>query len=549
MTSTEREDETFSARWARIAANYADRPFLTFESDSGTETSWNYGEFDHLVARTAAGMSRLGVCHGDMVHLVLPNSVAFVAAWLACARLGASFSPSDPRSTPAELAAIRARLRPVLVICGQEQEAAYVASYSAGDGRLGSPSALPLVVARPDDATVGGLAAVDEGHDHGQISALPALSDRLAVLFTSGTTSTPKGVELTQANYAVTGQLMAAGAGLSPDDRWLVVLPLFHANAQYYCFAAAISVGASVVLMPHFSASGFLDQAARHRATHTSLFAAPIRMILARDQGRRAQVTLTHAWFAQNLTDAEYEDISDLLGCRPRQIYGMTETGPAVLMSIPEPDRPQSMGRVTPGCEVRLHALEGGDPVEIGMVGEIQVGGQLGKTLFSGYLDDADATNATMVDEGADGFVWFSTGDRASMDADGNYYFAGRGGDQLKVAGENVSVVEIEATIAEHPDVFEVAVVGRSDPMYTEVPVAYVVPKPDRDADTLAELVRAWCAKQLSPAKRPRDVHIVDQLPRTSVGKIRKFLLTNSNPVASTSSDGSSSNPEKGAHT
>ena len=101
-------------------------------------------------------------------------------------------------------------------------------------------------------------------------------------MFTSGTTGRPKGVEVTQANYAFAGKVMAKAAGLAPDDRQLVVLPLFHANAQYYSFASAIWTGASVALMPAFSASGFLPAAARHSATCASLFAAPIRMILAR---------------------------------------------------------------------------------------------------------------------------------------------------------------------------------------------------------------------------------------------------------------------------
>src|SRR5260370_29891177 len=130
--------------------------------------------------------------------------------------------------------------------------------------------------------------------------------DLLGLMFTSGTTSAAKCVMVTQANYAFAGDVMAGASAMRSSDRYLVVLPLFHANAQYYSFAPAIAAGASVALMHTFSASGFLTQAARHEATHASLFTAPMRMILARGvpvPGLR----LTHCWYAQNLTSEQHE--------------------------------------------------------------------------------------------------------------------------------------------------------------------------------------------------------------------------------------------------
>ncbi len=131
---------------------------------------------------------------------------------------------------------------------------------------------------------------------------------RAAVMFTSGTTGQPKGVELTQANYAFTGMTMAEACGLRPEHRQLVVLPLFHANAQFYSVASAIWAGASVALMHTFSASGFLRQAAAHGATHASLFAAPMRMILARSEPPAAPIGLQHCWYAMNITPDQHDD-------------------------------------------------------------------------------------------------------------------------------------------------------------------------------------------------------------------------------------------------
>lgn len=503
---------TFARRWREAVDAAGDRPFLVFESVSGTVSTWTYRDFDAVVQRAAGFLSSRGVGRGDLVHMVLPNSPAFVAVWLACARLGAAFAPSDPRATAPELAEQRRRLRPVLAVCGEEQAIAYRAPDDASVG--------PVVVVGGDDAGLDVFASAPPVADGEE----PSAGALLAVMFTSGTTSVPKGVELTQANYAFAGDVMAAGAALGPPDRYLVVLPLFHANAQYYSFAPAISVGASVALMSAFSATGFLEQAERHGVTHASLFAAPMRMVLARGRRVGAGVRLRHVWFAQNLSPDEFDAFGSLVGCRPRQLYGMTETLPAVLMSPPLAPVARSMGQVALGCHVRVCELESNQTVAPGAVGELQVGGWPGLSLFRGYLDDPGATEAAIAERRADGFLWFRTGDRATTDEDGNHYFAGRGTDVLKVAGENVSLVEVEATIALHPDVFDVAVVGQPDPVRDEVPVAYVVAQDGTGSD-LAAAVERWCADRLAPAKRPRAVYVVAELPRTSVGKVRKFLL------------------------
>jgi carnitine-CoA ligase len=504
---------TFAARWRQAVATGPDAPFLVWEGPDGAVTRWTYAEFDALVAAVAGGLAARGLAPGRAVHLALANSPAFVAVWLAATQLGAWIVPSDPQATAPELAGHIARTRPAVGVCAAARADTYkAAALDAPAGDLVDPAVVEV-----DEADTDLAALLGEPATWTAVSP-PGLRDRAAVMFTSGTTAAPKGVLVTQANYAFAGDVMAAAAGLGAADRQLVVLPLFHANAQYYSFAAAIAVGASVALMPAFSASGFLAQAARHGATHASLFAAPLRMILARGATPVDGLRLRHCWYAQNVTDGQHEAIAELFGCRPRQLYGMTETIPAVLTNRALGPVPSAMGEVTLGCAVDVRRQDDGGPVRPGEVGEVVVAGERGLRLFDGYLDDPATTAASFRDG------WFRTGDLATVDAGGRFTFAGRRSDVLKVAGENVSVVEVESVIAGDESVLEVAVVGEPDPVRDEVPVAFVVQAPGRppiDLDRLA----AHCESHLAKVKRPRRFEIVDELPRTSVGKIRKFLL------------------------
>lgn len=516
MTSRAPAVPGFAELWKLAVDECGRRPFLTFEDVDGAVSDFTYGEMDLLVRRVAGGLAARGVGGGDAVHLVLPNTVAFVAVWLACSVLGAWIVPSDPRAGVAELGQHVRRTTPRVAVTtpGREQDLRSACELAAG-------AVVDVVVVDERDVVLDDLVSAGPG-------SLPATVDplsRLAVMFTSGTTSAPKGVVLTQANYAYAGIVMAASSSLTRHDRQLVVLPLFHANAQYYSFAAAIAAGASVALMGAFSASRFVEQARRHEVTHASLFAAPIRMILARTPTDTAPLSLRNAWFAQNLSADQYARTADLLGCTPRQIYGMTETVPAVLSNPLVGSVPSAIGRPTLGCSVRVVGPSR-TAVAVDEEGAIHVGGVPGVTVFSEYLDDPDTTAAAIVEQDADGFVWFDTGDRATVDGRGMFHFAGRRNDVLKVAGENVSVVEVEHVLAEHPAVGDVAVVGRPDPMRDEVPVAYVVAGTgSSDAVDLEDTLRAWVAQRLAPSKRPAAYHFVDDLPRTSVGKVRKFLL------------------------
>ena len=512
----------FCRIWQASVDRHGEQPFLSWFPEQAPGRAWSYAEFGELVAEASGTLALAGVGPGDRVHLVHPNGPAFVLTWLAVLRLGAIVVAADPRATAPELAAQIDLTEPTVAVVAEASAQVY------GQAReLAAWQPAQVISCDPGSTALGqhsgGAAAAD----------VPATAPG-ALLFTSGTTSAPKAVIVTQGNYSRAGEIMATAADVSADSRWIVCLPMFHANAQYYCFAAAISRGAQVCLLPRFSASKFIACARAAAATHASLFAAPIRMILRATPSDSPPAQLRHCWYAQNLTSAEYESFARLVSCAPRQLYGMTETMAAVLTNPAASPVADSMGKVTPGCRVRVIAADGRD-AEPGEEGEVVVQGVAGIDISTGYWRNEPATRETFTDAG------LRTGDYAHRDADGYYFFRGRRSDILKVGGENVSTTAIEAALAGHYVVREVAVVGEPHDVLDEVPVAYVVLEPGLDDERAIRDLSAWSERSLSPSKRPRAFRTVTELPRTSVGKIRKVSLRTANPSGPSATGGAPS--------
>jgi crotonobetaine/carnitine-CoA ligase len=515
---------TFARTWSETVAVHASETFLVFEGSTNDVTQWTYEEFDRIVDSTAAALEEAGAVPGSAVHVVLKNCPAFVAVWLAAARIGATAIFAAPASSARDIAMHIRRTTPTVALCGSRNADTYLQGVKrASDEGAASALDIELIVLKEDSIDVLPGSVLVSRDRLPRLVDEPGPHDRLAVMFTSGTTSEPKAVVLTQCNYAHVAQAMAKAADLRPGDRWLVTLPLFHANAQYYCFAPAIAVGASVALTHTFSASQWGKQAARLAATHASLFAAPIRMILARRPEDTPQLSLTHVWFAQSLASGHFEEFASMVGCAPRQLYGMTETVAMVTAERPEDASPVFIGNPSDAGRrtaiVDPHSLE---PVETETPGLLLVAGTPGCDLFQEYLSDPKATSAALLEEGDE--TWLRTGDLVVSDQDGRLRFVGRVDDVIKVSGENVSLTEVEAALAQAPGVLEVAVVPRPDPIRDVVPVAYVVA---RNAETPLDIdeLTAWASNNLPPQACPRDWHQVAELPRTSVGKIRRSQL------------------------
>jgi crotonobetaine/carnitine-CoA ligase len=499
------------------ADRHPDRELLVFEDEHGAVASYTWKEVAAQTLDASARLSARGVGAGDRVVVHLPNRPEFLFVWFALGRLGAVMVPTNLACSPPELAYIAAHSKAVLA----------VADRSGWDAIAAAAAGTPLPLLDWDDPAARRHPA-DVGCPQD-----PAREQ--AIMYTSGTTARPKGVRVTAGNYVYAGEVYASAMRILPADRLLVVLPLFHANAQYYSVMGALVSGATVLLMPRFSASRWPGQVARHRATVANLFAAPLRMVLAKGalQGWSAD-HLRAVMFAQNITAAEAKAWDALTGVPLIQGYGMTETiGPPLMNSLGQPRRASAVGRPTLGYRVRLLTPEG-EPAARGEPGELLVAGEPGVSLMAGYLDDDEATAEAMRDG------WLRTGDILRLDDDGLYSFVDRRKDMIKRAGENVAASEVEAVLLEHPLVRDAAVFGIPDAMRDEEIVACVVA-----ARVDPGALIAWCRDRLAAFRVPGRIMLVDEMPRTPVGKIQKHLLRDAAIAAATG--GASALPPDGA--
>lgn len=498
-----RGSDTLGSVLISQADRLGDRPFLLFERQPRVVETISWREQADRSRRTAAALRGLGVGTGDRIGVHLTNCPEFYDTWFGAALLGAVIVPTNPLSTADELRYVTEHAGCSLTVSQPE----FLDTVTeAGAPRIVDVTSDWAAGQQPDDWSADDW------------SADVAPSTVSAVLYTSGTTSRPKGVLVTHGAYLNVGDAVANHLRMRPDDRQLIVLPLFHGNAQYYSTMSAFVTGASLALAPRFSASRWSEQASVLGATISSLFAAPMRMILAQPEDAADSAhSLRLVIYAQSLSAAQSKQFERRFAAPILQLYGMTETVvPPLINPLYEQRDPESIGRPIAGARLRVIDDHGAD-VPPGQPGELLVYCEPGVTAMVGYLDDAEATRQTL----AGG--WLHTGDVTVISHNGYFYFVDRAKDMIKRAGENVSCSEVEAVINSHPAVFESAVVGFRDDMRDESLRAFVVRNPGSDVES--EDIFAYCVEKLSKFKVPASIAFVAELPRTSVGKIRKHLL------------------------
>ena len=326
--------------------------------------------------------------------------------------------------------------------------------------------------------------------------------DTAMIIFTSGTTSCPKGVEITHANMLFAGHYGdCTSCALGPGDRMLTTMPAFHSNFQLAALMPVLTAGASLVVLEKYSARNFWRQVREHRATAIQLVAMMARTLMMQphDAAEREHCVRSVQYYLP-IADEEKEAFEQRFAVRLQNCYGATESICWALTDLPfGPRRWPSVGRPGLGYEVEI-LDEAGGAVAPGTVGEIAVKGVPGVSLMKGYYGDAEATARTVNGEG-----WYLSGDKGYRDEEGWFYFVDRKCNMIKRGGENVSATEVEDVLSMHPAVAECAVIGVDDPVRDQAVKAFVVctrgiRPPSRRSR--ASLPAAWPISRCPPSWR-----------------------------------------------
>jgi fatty-acyl-CoA synthase len=489
----------------RNAAFAPDKPAVHFEGET-----LSYTAFNARIEQTARALkSELGVSRGDRVAILSLNRPDYLVLLYACARLGAMLVPLNWRLAVAEqLFILSDAAAKVLVL-----EKAFDAILPVLEERLPETVVVGLDFVPSSGSLFDTLLTQARGDGRNPHTDL---SCPLLIVYTSGTTGRPKGAVLRQEALLWNGVMSQHMHGLTSDDHVLTVLPFFHVGGLNIQTTPALHHGATVTIHARFTPDATLAAIRRDRPTLTVLVPAIIQAVTDHPGWTTADLSSLRAVSTgSTIVPQPLIDCFVARGVPVLQVYGSTETCPIAVYTRLHGDlsRPGSTGLPGLCCEATI--IDGaGNQLPPEMPGEIAV---RGPNVFYEYWGNEEATRAALHDG------WYRTGDIGRRDADGYFWVHDRKKNLIISGGENIYPAEIERVLLEHPEVTECGVIGRSDPRWDEVPVAYVIRRSGSRLD--AEDLKAHVQSQLARFKVPRDIIFVGDLPRTALGKVQHFML------------------------
>ena len=480
-----------------------DKPFLFSEAD---KRQFTYKEFEAAVTRTANMLAANGVQKGDVVSLLLPNSVEYVIAYFACWQRGALAGP------------INSLLK--------SQEIAYVIANSEAKALLVNSEFVPVVESvQKDLPTLQAIIRFDDESEatRGYSSDTEAatevdLDQEAIIIYTSGTTGKPKGCLLTHGNVIANARQITSWLGFTEKDRLLTIMPLFHMNAVSVTTMSALYAGGSTVVSPKFSASRFWQIISDYEITSFGSVATMLSMLLSTyPDGIPAGLKTDQLRFAMCGSAPVPVEVmrrfEDTFNCLVIEGYGLSESTCRSTFNPPDQRRRPGSCGLPIGNEMRVVDDEDREVPE-GELGEIVLRGE---NILKGYYKN-NAANDTAFRNG-----WFHTGDIGYRDKDGFFYIVDRKSDMIIRGGENIYPREIDEVLYQHPDVAAAAVVGVPDTLYGEEVAAVIVLKPG--AKTSEQQVIDYCKGRLADFKCPKTVHFMEDIPKGPTGKLLKREL------------------------
>ncbi len=489
---------------------FGDKPALI---DGPSGRTITYAQLGGAVRLVASSLAKRGFGKGDVLAIYSPNIPEYAVAFHAVSLLGATVTTVNPLYTAQELAhqLKDAGARYLLTISLFLENAKTAAAQSNIE---------EIFTFDPVDGATPFATLLQSDGALPEISINPA-EDIVVMPYSSGTTGYPKGVMLTHRNLVANLVQMDGITGIditNEDDIIMGILPFFHIYGMVVIMNMSLSRGATIVTMPRFDMVQFLELVQKHKITRVNLV-PPILVGLAKhpivDQYDLSSLVELFSGAAP-LGQALATEVKNRLHCRVVQGYGLTETSPVTHVynqTMTETEKLSSIGPAVPNTEVMVVDPTSGEPVGHNTNGEIWI---RGPQVMKGYLNNPDATAATLDEEG-----WLHTGDIGYIDDEGFFYIVDRLKELIKYKGFQVAPAELEALLLSHPAIADVAVIPSPDEEAGEVPKAFVVLK----AEATAEAIMAWVAERVSPQKKVRRIEFVSEVPKSLSGKILRRVL------------------------
>ncbi|KAF8369764.1 hypothetical protein HHK36_028924 [Tetracentron sinense] len=504
------ENLTLTALLKHVAGEFSSRRAL---SVSG-KFDLTHSQLQSLIEQAASHLIASGVNPGDVVALTFPNNVEFVIMFLAVIRTRATAAPLNSAYTTDEFEFYLSDSESKLLLTSQEGNQ----SAQAAAAKLKIPHTIATLSDGNGEITLS--SSLTDSKPESLVKTVNEPSDIALFLHTSGTTSRPKGVPLTQLNLAASVQNIKSVYKLTESDSTVLVLPLFHVHGLLAGLLSSLAAGAAVTLPAagRFSASSFWSDMLTYNATWYTAVPTIHQIILDRHLSKPEPAYPKLRFIrscSASLAPAILARLEEAFGAPVLEAYAMTEAAHLMASNPLQVDGPHKSGSVGKPVGQEMTILdENGVPQPAQVSGEVCI---RGLNVTRGYKNNPEANKAAFR------FGWFHTGDLGFLDSDGYLHLVGRIKELINRGGEKISPIEVDAVLISHPDVAQAVAFGVPDDKYGEEINCAIIPREGAEIDEM-EVLR-FCKKNLASFKVPKKVFITDTLPKTATGKIQRRIV------------------------